>query len=244
GSVADGSGQVFLPINLLNNNFPVVGLVADPNNQIVPAAVPSPVADDKTGQVTYGASFSGYHTRTVYQGLDEWASQISPTAQSYVPYVNSGTMNVPNYRGVYSSTGVYTRGSHPRYLPREPWREYYVKWNNPGALQSANIIYFHANEAGKPVVVSFIDTTGKKWINQIMTVDNIITTPTPGVLSADFAPTGSAATLQLKDATGNPLAANSILDIRGLGIIARTAWLNGNKFNQSVVTGYRTTNTG
>lgn len=239
-NVTDSSGNVTLPVNLLNPSFSVLGLGFDANNQAQPTVVsPAPV-DDKSGQVTYASA--NVPVRTAYQGLDGWASQISATAKSYVPYVSTvGLLNVPNYRISYSyssgtTTSSYNSANAARYfLPREPWREYY--W--PGG----SIIYFHPSEAGKSVSISYTVAGNTTVYNkQLKTIaSTIISMPIP---NQDFAPTGQVVALQLLDGSGNTVTPDAIIGVRGAGIVARTAWLNGSTYEQSVVTGYRTANAG
>jgi len=245
-SASDSSGSVSLPISLLDPNTPVLGLFIDPTNQQLPQAIVGNIPSDKKGQVNYPSP--GANTRTAYKGLDQWARQISPSAESYIPYVSVGS-SVQAYRGVYSSsppnpdliTTLYTSPTPGmNLLPREPWREYY--WT------SGNTIYFHASEAGKAVRVSYVydvpDLTqpgGKRYItvkDQLLTIDSSIVTFPGG--SPDFVPTNKVAELYIT--VPNNANVDSILGISGVGIIARTAWLNGDRFQQSVVTGYRTAN--
>jgi prepilin-type N-terminal cleavage/methylation domain-containing protein len=223
-SVSDSSGQVVLPVNLLDSTFSPVGLVAQQNSAAnTPAVlVPSTAVDDKKGLVTYGSANASI--RTAYKGLDQWASQISPSAESYVPYNNNSS--ITGFRD--------PAGSEFYYLPHEQWREYL--W-----ASGSSTVYFHANEAGKTVQVSFIPVGSSEPIQQVLTIDENISAP-GGV--TDYASTGDVATLQLKDNTGAVRTADGILGIRGISVVARTAWLNGKKYEQSAVTGYRTANGG
>jgi prepilin-type N-terminal cleavage/methylation domain-containing protein len=245
-SISDSSGAVSLPISLLDPNTSIIGLLIDPTNQQLPKAIAGSIPTDKKGQVDY--SNASAHIRTAYKGLDQWARQISPSAESYIPYVDvSGYTNVPSYRGSYGSTGnnpITTAYSSPaagmNLLPREPWREYF--WT------SGSTIYFHASEAGKAVRVSYVydvpDATqpsGKRYVtvkNQLLTIDSSIVTFPGG--ASDFVPTSKVVESHL--IAPNNANVDSILGISGADIIARTAWLNGNRFQQSVVTGYRTAN--
>jgi hypothetical protein len=216
-SVTNGTGQVSLPISLLNNNFSVLGLATQTNDDS-PAAFATPTSVDyTTGQVTYPVNDT--RVRTVYQGLDQWAMQISPSAQNYVPFENSGTLS-----------GFRSAGNPEYYyLPHEPWREYLF-------TSGDNAIYFHTSEAGKTVEVSFIPTGSTQPVKQVLTIDKAI--GNYGV-PADYATTGYVARLQLKDVNGDAVDADGILGITGSGVIARTAWLNGSNYQQSVVGGYR-----
>ena len=219
-SVANDAGQVSLPVSLLDNNFSVLGLATQSNDNS-PAAFATPTSVDyTTGQVTYPVAVKDTPIRTVYQGLDQWATQISPSAQSYIPFENSGTLS-----------GFRATGNPGQYfLPHEPWREYLF-------ASGDNVIYFHTSEAGKTVQVNFIPTGSTQPIKQVLTIDKAI--GKYGV-TTDYASTGYVARLQLKDINGNAVQADGILGINGLGIVARTAWLNGSNYQQSVVEGYRT----
>jgi hypothetical protein len=179
--------------------------------------------DDKNGRVDYGTAYAGKTIRTANQGLDQWARQISPSAQSYVPFIDNGTLT--NFRN--PTTPEYY------YLPREQWREYLF-------ASGSNVVYFHASEAGKTVQITFIPTGGTQSVQQTLTIDEAISAP--GGISSAFASTGSVATLQLKDKNGDAINASGILGIYGMGVLARTAWLNDDRYEQSVVTGYRTAN--
>jgi hypothetical protein len=224
-SVSDSSGKVYLPVNLLDSNFSVVGLVASQNEASPAVPVMPSSVDDKKGLVTYGNS--NVSIRTAYQGLDQWNSQISPSAESYVPFNNDAT--IAGFRDIADPEHYY--------LPHEPWREY--SWDS----SAADTIYFHPNEAGKTVQVRFLPTGSTQAIQQVLTINENVTAA-PASVPAGYSSTGKVATLELKDSNGNAIAADGILGIRGVGIIARTAWLNGDKFNQSVVKGYRITNAG
>lgn len=246
--VTGNTGNVILPVSLLNPNASVLGLGFDVNDQNLPTIVSSSSVNVKNGQVTYNTVTFPlpiptpriiYPVRTVYQGLDGWARQISATAESYVPYVNtSGLTNTPNYRisyvtGAPTTASSYNSANAQKYfLPREPWREYY--W--PGG----SYIYFHPSDAGKMVNVSYTVAGDTTIYQSHMTIDNtIINIPSA---NQDFAPTGKVVALSLKDSNGNLITADTLLGVRGVSITARTAWLNGKTYQQSVVTGYRVAN--
>lgn len=233
-SVANGSDEVFLPVHLLDKT--AVKAVAlntqtSPDTVLLPI-MPASSSDFTLGKVSFAGS-GGNQVRTTYRGTDSWARQISVTAASYVPYVNEADFgSTPYTLRNYSRSVMPAADPTHYYLPHEFWREYY--WE-PGS----DTIYFHVSEAGKMMGVSFIDSAGKIWLNQVATIKE---TPeaTP---NANFA-ASKAVTLQFVDPNNpnNPLTVSSILGVRGVGVMARTAWLNGDQYDQAVVTGYRVAN--
>lgn len=227
-SVSDRNGKVFLPINLLDKDFLPVGLVANQNASDIPALPTTPTAVDyKQGEITYSppSPYSNFSVpiRTVYKGLDQWTSQVSPTAKSYVPFNNNSA--IASFRDPLNPEFYY--------LPFEPWREYYWAYD---ADTDPDIIYFHASEAGKTVQVSFIPSGGTQAIQQILTISDTITSIPPNAYTS----TGAIAVLQLTDSNGLPIDVDGILGVRGMSVVARTAWLNGESYDQVVANGYRT----
>lgn len=110
----------------------------------------------------------------------------------------------------------------------EPWRD---------CVLVGNILHFKPSEAGKSVSVSYSyrasgATTDTEVKNQIMTIDDDI---------IDIVGGNRVSELKLTDITGNELSTpvTAIQQIRGISIQARTAWLNGSRFAQSSLTGYR-----
>src|SRR5690606_8543925 len=120
------------------------------------------------------------------------------------------------------------------YLPREPWREYY--W-----AAGDNTVYFHPGNVGKTVKIKFIPTGATQPIDKMFTISKDITSIPSGAPAGlvNFALSGSVAELVLRDSSGNPVNADSILGVTGMSILARTAWLNGSSYSQAVSTGYR-----
>jgi len=236
-STANAS-NVFLPVHLLDKTaVKAVGIDynVSPNTVSLPLTPDDANSDFTLGKVNFGGSGS-QQVRTSYRGIDGWARQISVTAASYVPYVSANGFgatpyNLRNYSRLVPPALNAADSTH-YYLPKEPWREYY--W-----VPGSETIYFHVSDAGKQMSVSFIDNTGKVWLNQVATINQ---TPeaTP---NNDFA-ASKAAALQFIDPANpnNLLTISSVLGVRGVGIVARTAWLNGDHYEQSVVTGYRSAN--
>lgn len=232
------ASNISLPVQLLEKT--AIKAVAIDRN-VSPMIVSLPLAPDdlnsnyKLGKVNFTGA-GNQLVRTTYRGIDNWARQISVTADSYVPYVSAADFgstpyNIRNYSRPVPPA-LYAADTAHYYLPHEFWREYY--W-----LPGSDTVYFHTSEAGKQVSVSFIDSTGKTWLNQITTINKTpVATPDTG-----FAATG-AVPLQFVDPANpnNMLTISSILGVRGVGIMARTAWLNGSNYEQSVVTGYRASN--
>lgn len=237
-SIANASNEVFLPVHLLDKDA-VKAVAVDrnvsPNTASLPLAPDASNSDFTLGKLTFAGS-ANQQVRTSYRGTDGWARQVSVTAASYVPYVSSAAFGSTPYY-----VRNYSRPSPPAenladtmhyYLPHEFWREYY--W-----VPGSDTIYFHVSDAGKQMSVSFIDSTGKTWLDQVATIDKTpVATPATG-----FAAT-SAVPLQFIDPANpnNLLTISSVLGVRGVEIMARTAWLNGDKYEQAVVTGYRAAN--
>ena len=118
----------------------------------------------------------------------------------------------------------------------ERWREFY--WN-PGD----QIMYFHASEAGKTIMVSFT-VGGSKVTNQIMTIGAKLI-PAPLAISASgFATAGSKiAAVNFIDSTGaTPVAADALTSVRGVSVRARAAWIQSGQYTQEVAEMYRPLN--
>jgi len=123
----------------------------------------------------------------------------------------------------------------------EPWRDYYLDANN-------GVIYFHASEAGKSVMVTYSYTDGTTPItlrNRLITIsdDTDQTTSAPAGF-ARLAPASTAAfvsRLDLTDANGDLLSTppTSISSVRGASVTVRTAWLDGSRYTQSFLTAMR-----
>lgn len=118
----------------------------------------------------------------------------------------------------------------------EPWRDYYLDANN-------GIIYFHASEAGKSVMVTYSYRVGSGALATTITMRNRLLTIEDDPVQAPSALTtsGFASQLQLTDTDSNPLSGNllSISSVRGASVTVRTAWLDGSRYTQSFLTAMR-----
>ncbi len=171
----------------------------------------------ETGNLGAGETFTG--ARVAFRTRDGWAQQLSVAASAYKPF------------GCGPDTGT------PAYSPAgEPWRDYVTDATN-------GILYFHASEAGKTVLVTYAYTDGTTQTtlrDQLLAIEDDPSQPTG--LPTGFAPSGYAAQLQLTDANGDSLAPNalvSISSVRGASISVRTAWLDGSRYTQSFLTSMR-----
>ena len=121
--------------------------------------------------------------------------------------------------------------------PREQWGEYVLQ---VGGGQT--YLYFHPSEVGKAIAVSFEynDGTGYRRVTRAVftTEDDVIDAP-GGVPAAFVGPIGKVCRAELTGPTGNPVAATAIFSVQGVGITARTAWLDNDRYQQQIVNGYR-----
>lgn len=169
----------------------------------------------ETGNLTAGETFAG--ARVAFRTRDGWAQQLSVAAAAYKPF------------GCGPSTPSYLEAG-------EPWRDYVLDANN-------GILYFHASEAGKSVLVTYSyndGTTPTTLRDQLVTIDD--SPLQPAGLPATFAPSGYVSQLQLTDANGDALAPNTLVSIesvRGASVAVRTAWLDGSRYTQSFLTSIR-----
>lgn len=169
----------------------------------------------ETGNLAAGETFAG--ARVAFRTRDGWAQQLSVAASSYKPF------------GCGPSTPSYLEAG-------EPWRDYVPDATN-------GILYFHASEAGKSVLItySYTDVTTQTTLrDRLVAIEDDPLQPTG--LPAGFAPSGYAAQLILTDANGDALAPNSLISIssvRGASISVRTAWLDGSRYTQSFLTSMR-----
>ena len=121
----------------------------------------------------------------------------------------------------------------------EPWRDYYL---------DGSVLYFHASEAGKSVMVTYSYFDGGSNItlrNRLLSIEDEPRTQAP----SGFGSSKFAAKLQLTDAEGNELSAPhsplqngdflSISGVRGASVTVRTAWLDGSRYTQSFLTAMR-----
>ena len=170
-----------------------------------------------------------------YRTRDSWAQQLSVAANSYKPFVGNDA---------------------------EPWRDYY--------LGDDNYLYFHAGEAGKTISISYITrkvvvingnnvTVDDPIVDRPFVIDTqIIDTPTgsPANVLAAFTGAGKVSRVKLTDANGvdlpdnttlptNPTDAPNLLSLQGVSgksVTVRTAYINGNKYAQTLLTSNRGTN--
>ena len=170
-------------------------------------------------------------TRVAYRTRDSWVQQLSVAATAYKPWVANDA---------------------------EPWRDYY--------LGGDNYLYFHASEAGKTISISYITRESNgvaivdpPIVNRPFVIDTqIIDTPTnsPANVPADFTTAGKVSRVKLTDSNGvnlpdNPNLPTTIADppnllslqgINGSSVTVRAAYINGNKYAQTLLTSNRGTN--
>ena len=120
----------------------------------------------------------------------------------------------------------------------EPWRDYY--------LGDDNYIYFHASEAGKTVDISYLTTDGGGSIiaDRPFVIDQQIIA-TPAGVPATFASSGQVSRALLTNFSGGILASAdlvSIQSVKGDSVTMRTAYINGDKYAQTLLTSNRGTN--
>lgn len=162
--------------------------------------------------------------RVAYRTRDAWAHQVSVAPSTYTRSTN----------GLASS---------------QPWRDFYVG--------SDNYIYFHASEAGKTFQLSYkyVDpsvaapapaSTDKEVNARIFTVEEDIidlpsTVPLTFTPAVGTPPRRTVSRARLTDLNGDALTSpvTAITSIEGLSVQIRTAWLEGSRFTQSSLTGYR-----
>lgn len=204
--------------------------------------------------------------RTVYSTLDRWTHQVSVASRSYLPFypVDSG-FTAPGYgapqRG--NATGLYPDSPYQSAFSdttsAEPWREYV--WY-PSQNGDRSYLYFHPSEAGKTVMVSYeyqprddlgnliVDAAGNPVFQTvtggIFTIEDKLIDPPYSILSTYNKPIRGHkafnARLDLIDQKGNPILPSdlkAILAVQGIGIQARTAWLDGDRFTQTSTVSYR-----
>ncbi len=156
--------------------------------------------------------------RTSYWATHGWAQQLSVAAKSYYAFdTNRATT--------------------------EKWREFY--WqplsDSTGTVTSSNIMYFHASEAGKTIMVSFLSGTNKVT-NQIMTIGAKLL-PRPNLPNMpNFESNNQVSAVNFIDASGNPVAADAIQSVRGVSVRSRSAWIQNGEYTQEVAEMYRPLN--
>ena len=195
-------------------------------------ALAAPNANDlKTGKVTFSVANSESRARVAYRTRDSWVQQLSVAASAYKPFVAGNA---------------------------EPWRDY--------ILGLDNYLYFHAGEAGKTISVSYSyndvedapaaatpladkNIVSKPFVIESQLIDAASVTLPAGFVSTD--PNTKVARVQLLTAQGktfpdikNGATINlaSIQSVRGTSVTVRTAYLNGDKYAQTLLTSNRGTN--
>ncbi len=155
--------------------------------------------------------------RVAYKTRDSWAQQLSVAANSYKPFVEATTT----------------------FTPAEPWRDYY--------LGDDNYIYFYASEAGKTVNVSYTlatPTGDKPIVERPFVIDQQII-DTPSGVSTSFTDSKKVSRAQLTNFAGSFLTTAELVSIQavqGNSVTMRTAYINGNKYAQTLLTSNRGTN--
>ena len=209
------------------SDFPIFGVLSTSDSNTEPVfkspdlGTGTKVRDAEKGRLEFsGTAIAGARFRTVYRTKEGWAHQLSVAPRNYVPHVARPTA-----------------ASFPAdNFPSEPWREY--AWS---PLDPSNL-YFHASEAGKTVSVAYHN--GGQTLHAVLTIDNIENAPSAawwGASFSGFAPSGKVARVEISAPNGSAATlAAAILEVKGLSVQARTAWQNGDRYNQVVVPGYRT----
>ena len=154
--------------------------------------------------------------RTSYWASKGWAQQLSVAASSYYAY-------------------------DPARTKVEPWREFYWGPLSDSTLagKSDNTLYFHASEAGKTIMVSFLNGTNKV-ANQIVTIGSRIKNA-PASVPSGFG--SKVAEAILAESNGDPAGAvTALTSVRGVSVRARTAWQQGSDYTQEVAEMYRPLN--
>lgn len=194
-------------------------------------------ANRKVGRVTFDINdhanpgtpqdYTVLQSRIVYKTLENWTHQLSVAPKNYTPYF-----------GTFINTAA---GQNQDTTAPEPWRYYFWDKTDP-----QNRIYFPPSEAGKTIALSYASATGP--------VDNAVVTINERWIRDTEAPT-TARYLAATDSSGDKWLAyaepkldaisgasiplTAISAVRGVSVQARTAWLDGAKFNQVSTVGFR-----
>ena len=182
----------------------------------------------RSGKVTFIVESSAARARVAYQTRANWVQQLSVAANFYTPFVAGGALSV------------------------EPWRNYY--------LGDDNYLYFHAGEAGKTINLSYSyndvsDTpphppiADKVIVDRPFTIEDKLLTAPNFLVTSGFAVTGEqVARVELQTSQGEDFPASkftavinltSIQAIKGVSVTARTAYINGTKYAQTLLTSNR-----
>ena len=120
----------------------------------------------------------------------------------------------------------------------EPWRDY--------VLGDDNYLYFHAGEAGKTINVTYaVNVNGNSVpiIERPFVISSQIIDA--GALVPTTFSTGKISRVLLTDVNNGPLAIPDLISIqgvRGVSFSVRTAYINGNRYAQTLLTSNRGTN--
>ena len=211
------------------SGFGAVAPDPDPADKLVLPDSNSPQADDRQfreddlreGRATFIVSNSASRARVAYQTRDSWVQQLSVAANSYKPFPSTSI-------GGGASNSV------------EPWRDY--------ILGDDNYLYFHAGEAGKTISISYTLTTsdGVKTVFERPFVIETGLINKPAFVS--FPNAKQVARVELAALSGRPFSEDSAGDVllsiqavQGTSMTVRTAYLNGNKYAQTLLTSNRGT---
>ncbi len=174
----------------------------------------APTEDElRAGKATFDVTTEVSKARVAYRTRDNWVQQLSVAAKAYKPYVGSAA-----------------------FVPAEPWRDYY--------LGDDNYLYFHAGEAGKTISVSYRTTNDK---GPLVDRPFVIETQLVKVPTAFYNGLGARVELSaangvaFKDDTTNDVLV-SIQGIKGTSVTVRTAYINGSKYAQTLLTSNRGAN--
>ena len=198
-------------------------------DRMVRATDPQQREDElRSGKVTFIVEDSASRARVAYQTRDNWIQQLSIAASNYKPFVTGNA---------------------------EPWRNYY--------LGTDNYLYFHAGEAGKTISLSYsyndVTDSGtatalpdKVIVDRPYVIDNQLITAPGAVVTAGFASaTDQVARVRLQTAQGEDFPATknatvinltAIQGVKGASVTARTAYINGTKYAQTLLTTSRGAN--
>lgn len=187
------------------------------------------VLDVSSASATYdiadnaGVAMIAPRVRTSYWASHGWAQQLSVAASSYYAFDPNRTTYDPAGKAI------------------EPWREFYWGPLSDSTLagKSDNTLYFHASEAGKTIMVSFLNGTNKV-ANQIVTIGSRIKNA-PASVPSGFG--SKVAEAILAESNGDPAGAvTALTSVRGVSVRARTAWQQGSDYTQEVAEMYRPLN--
>lgn len=198
--------------------------------------------EDEGGVQAYGLVWSRIAGTSNYTIQPPSATTMKADAPNGLMYYDAEDLSAPRARTVYQTVDNWTQqlsvaarsyipylpdsafvGARPATAPREQWREY-----STTIKDSKNNLCFHSGEAGKTVAVSYMSGTSIVN-NKVLTISPEVQPGGVYSLGTDFPYVAVA---------GIPSNA-TILSVRGLDIRTRVAWINGGRWTQTVLTGYR-----